>query len=67
MTLYHAIEILLVAAIVGSCAVAVGRHFLPGVREWLHPTPRASDGSTAAACGNGGCNGCSSGNKTIPH
>lgn len=60
MTLYHAIEILLVAAIVGSCSIAVGKHFLPNVREWLHPTPPSADGN-GAQCGNGGCNGCSTG------
>lgn len=62
MTYYHAIEILLVAAIVGSCSVAVGKHFLPNVREWLHPTPPTGDGSNAQ-CGSGGCNGCSSGKQ----
>lgn len=58
MGLYHAIEILLVAAIVGACAASVARHFLPGLREWLHPTPPSED-ADGASCGSGSCNGCS--------
>lgn len=64
MTLYHAIEILLVAAIVGSCSVAVGKHFLPNLREWLHPTPL---GETDKSCSNGGCNGCAPNGKALKH
>ncbi len=61
MTFYHAFEILLVGTIVGACSFVVGRHFLPNVRAWLHPAPQAEAGD--AQCGNGGCNGCSSGSK----
>ena len=61
MTIYHAIEILLVAAIVGACSASVARHFLPGLREWLHPTP-PSDNAGGAKCGSNSCNGCSPSN-----
>lgn len=66
MHLYHAFEILLVAAIVGACSVSVARRYAPGLREWLHPTP-ASEKAGGANCGNNGCNGCSPNGKSAQH
>lgn len=66
MTLYHAIEILLVAAIVGACSASVARHFGPSLREWLYPTP-PSEKTGGASCGSGGCNGCSPSKTSNQH
>lgn len=61
--MYHAFEIILVSAIVGACSVSVAKRYAPSLREWLHLGPGPNAQKDSAQCGNGGCNGCSTGKQ----